>query len=146
MQTIHRNRSLRLWLTTILTAVLLAVGLALLAGFRFGPGSFRVIALLSAALIPNLLILVLNWIDIQSIGGLGSEGIAFGPMVLFGKTPRGAAAFLGLLLVPLLARSVMPAYTNWLTRYIVGKVADMASHVGIACSGITGNWCCISDD
>jgi hypothetical protein len=96
----------------------IAVGFAVLAGFRFGPGSFRIIALLSAALIPNLLILVLNWVDIQSIGGLGSEGIAFGPMVLFGKTPRGAAAFLGLLLVPLLARSVMPSYTNWLTRYI----------------------------
>jgi hypothetical protein len=96
----------------------LATLLVLLASFGRNRDWVRVALLASLALFPNGLILLLNWLDIQSIGGLGSEGKTFGPAVLFGQNIRGMAAFVAFVSVPLLARLINSESTVWLIRYV----------------------------
>jgi hypothetical protein len=96
----------------------LASGLVLLASLSIDKTDFKRILLIGLALLPNLAMLIINWLEIQSTGGLGSEGIAYGPTALFGQNIRGATAFLLLLLLPLLAYLTGSKWAAWLTRYL----------------------------
>jgi hypothetical protein len=110
----------------------LASGLVLLVSIGPNRNALRSLLLVGAALLPNLLILTLNWLDIQSIGGLGSEGKAYGPIVLFGDNLRGLTAFLAFLLVPLIALLAGSRWAVWLVRYIALAVLIIFNPLVIA--------------
>jgi hypothetical protein len=96
----------------------LASGFVLLASLDISKRSFVMICLVGSALLANVGILLVNWLDIQSIGGLGSEGLPYSPAVLFGTSFRGVSAFLLLLCVPLFALLTENKWSGWLCRYL----------------------------
>jgi hypothetical protein len=96
----------------------LTTGLVYLACFRPDNFSWSKLLYILLALLPACFALLLTWLELRAVGGFGSQGKPFDPIVLFGNNPRGYSAFIALLMVPFFMRqSTFPA-SAFMLRYL----------------------------